>query len=109
MDRPVLLRQDVRGGAAEAHGIAARTRLFVRATSLGGVESLIGLYQSLLSQLHNHAIQENVGEMPGLMISLDATLRSIENHFSAEEIGTESVATHPNFNPVKPPPPPSPV
>lgn len=74
-----------------------------------GIENLVGLYQSLISQLHNHAIQENVGEMPGLMISLDATLRSIENHYSAEEIGSDSVATHPNFNPVKPPPPPSPV
>jgi cystathionine gamma-synthase len=31
----------VRGGAAEALAVAARTRLFIRATSLGGVESLI--------------------------------------------------------------------
>ncbi|HSF95007.1 MAG TPA: PLP-dependent transferase, partial [Thermohalobaculum sp.] len=31
----------VAGGAAEARGVAARTRLFVPATSLGGVESLI--------------------------------------------------------------------
>jgi cystathionine gamma-synthase len=31
----------VRGGAAEALAVAARTRVFIRATSLGGVESLI--------------------------------------------------------------------
>jgi cystathionine gamma-synthase len=31
----------VRGGAAEAMALAARTRLFMRATSVGGVESLI--------------------------------------------------------------------
>lgn len=31
----------VRGGRAEALGVAARTRLFIRATSLGSVESLI--------------------------------------------------------------------
>ena len=31
----------VRGGAAEAQAVAGRARLFVRATSLGGVESLI--------------------------------------------------------------------
>ena len=31
----------VRGGAAEALAVAARTRVFLRATSLGGVESLI--------------------------------------------------------------------
>jgi cystathionine gamma-synthase len=31
----------VRGGAAEAIAVAARTRVFIRATSLGGVESLI--------------------------------------------------------------------
>ena len=31
----------VRGGAAEALAMAARTRVFIRATSLGGVESLV--------------------------------------------------------------------
>ena len=31
----------VKGGAEQAQAIAAATRLFVRATSLGGVESLI--------------------------------------------------------------------
>jgi cystathionine gamma-synthase len=31
----------VRGGASAALAVAARTRLFIRATSLGGVESLI--------------------------------------------------------------------
>ena len=31
----------VKGGAAEARRVAARTQLFVPATSLGGVESLI--------------------------------------------------------------------
>lgn len=36
-----MLSIQVRGGAAEAMSVAARVRLFTRATSLGGVESLI--------------------------------------------------------------------
>lgn len=36
-----MLSIQVRGGQAEAMGVAARVRLFIRATSLGGVESLI--------------------------------------------------------------------
>ena len=36
-----MLSFRVKGGAAEALAVAARTRLFIRATSLGGVESLI--------------------------------------------------------------------
>ena len=36
-----MLSFDVEGGAAEALAVAARTKLFTRATSLGGVESLI--------------------------------------------------------------------
>ena len=36
-----MLSFQVRGGADEAMGVAARVRLFVRATSLGGPESLI--------------------------------------------------------------------
>jgi len=36
-----LLSFQVPGGAAEALAIVARARLFTRATSLGGVESLI--------------------------------------------------------------------
>jgi hypothetical protein len=73
------------------------------------VDTVLGVFQSLISQIHNHATQENVGEMSNLIISLDAVLRGVENNFSADEIGSESVATHPHFNPVKPPPPPSPI
>jgi cystathionine gamma-synthase len=36
-----MLSVQIRGGAAEAMAVAARVRLFTRATSLGGVESLI--------------------------------------------------------------------
>ena len=36
-----MLSIQVAGGAAEAMAVAARLRLFTRATSLGGVESLI--------------------------------------------------------------------
>jgi len=74
-----------------------------------GIESVMGHFQAVISQMRNEALQENVGEMPGMIISLDAFLRGIENHFTPEEIGSDSVATHPNFNPVRPPPPPSPV
>ncbi len=42
MDAPgAMLSIDVRGGAAEAIAVCQKTRLFVKATSLGGVESLI--------------------------------------------------------------------
>ena len=34
-------RFEVRGGTSRAYGVAARTKIFTRATSLGGVESLI--------------------------------------------------------------------
>ncbi len=40
-DFGAMLSLCVRGGATEALQMAARTRLFIRATSLGGVESLI--------------------------------------------------------------------
>jgi cystathionine gamma-synthase len=36
-----MLSFQVRGGQAEAMGVAARLQLFTRATSLGGTESLI--------------------------------------------------------------------
>jgi cystathionine gamma-synthase len=36
-----LLSFTVRGGREEALGVAGRTKIFIRATSLGGVESLI--------------------------------------------------------------------
>jgi cystathionine gamma-synthase len=36
-----LLSFQVPGGAAEAFAVVARVRLFTRATSLGGIESLI--------------------------------------------------------------------
>jgi cystathionine gamma-synthase len=37
----------VRGGREQAFGVAARTKLFIRATSLGGVESLVEHRQSI--------------------------------------------------------------
>jgi cystathionine gamma-synthase len=36
-----MLSFRVRGGRAEAIGVVAKTKVFIRATSLGGVESLI--------------------------------------------------------------------
>jgi hypothetical protein len=69
----------------------------------------MGNYQGLLRQLRGTAIQEIVGEMPNSMIALDAYLRGIEGQFTLAEIGGESVVTHPKFNPIKPPPPPSPI
>ena len=44
-----------------------------------------------------------------MMIALDAVLQGIESHLTREELGRESVVTRPGFNPVRPPPPPSPV
>ncbi len=45
-----MLAFQVHGGAEEALGVAARTRLFKRATSLGGTESLIEHRASIESQ-----------------------------------------------------------
>jgi len=48
----------VRGGAEQAQAIAAATRLFVRATSLGGVESLIE-HRAMVEGPHS-AVPENL-------------------------------------------------
>ena len=45
-----MLSFQVRGGAAEALGVAARVQVFHRATSLGGTESLIEHRASIESQ-----------------------------------------------------------
>ena len=54
----------VEGGAAEAKRIAGETRLFVRATSLGGVESLIEHRASVegpLSEVPQHLLRLSIG------------------------------------------------
>jgi cystathionine gamma-synthase len=45
-----MLSFQVRGGGEEALGVAARTRVFKRSTSLGGTESLIEHRASIESQ-----------------------------------------------------------
>jgi hypothetical protein len=74
-----------------------------------GIQELCGYLQATTSMLRSEAIEEKVGVLPGLLISVDALLQGLENHFTREEIGNESVVTRPGFNPVRPPPPPSPV
>ena len=74
-----------------------------------GIQNLIGNYQGLLAKMRSDAIDEMVGTMPTLMISLDSFLRGIEGHFTPEEIGSESVASRPGFKTIQPPPPPSPI
>ncbi|MBD3664509.1 trans-sulfuration enzyme family protein [Sulfitobacter aestuariivivens] len=53
-----LLSFVVQGGAAEALNVAGRLRLFLRATSLGGVESLVE---------HRHTIEPHTGIPEGLL------------------------------------------
>jgi cystathionine gamma-synthase len=69
----------VPGGAAEALAIVSRVRLFTRATSLGGVESLIEHRASIegpLSQTPQNLIRMSVGlEHPAdLIVDLDQAL-----------------------------------
>jgi hypothetical protein len=74
-----------------------------------GIVPLLGSIEILLTKLRTSAVQETVGDMPALMIALDAYLSGLENHFMPEEIGDDRVVTRPGFNPNAPPPPPSPV
>jgi len=48
----------VKGGAAEALRVTGRLQLFLRATSLGGVESLVE---------HRHTIEPHTGIPEGLL------------------------------------------
>ncbi len=75
----------------------------------GGVELLLGYLQTTTSSLRSAAIEEHVGSLPAMMIGLDALLQGIESHLTREELGAESVVKRPGFNPVRPPPPPSPI
>lgn len=78
-------------------------------TRSGAIQQTIGYLQITLVQLRSEAIDETVGDLPGLMIGLDAVLQGLEATFTRDEIGSESVVTRPGFNPVRPPPAPSPV
>ncbi len=75
----------------------------------GGVELLLGYLLSTTSALRSAAIEEEVGALPSMMIGLDALLQGIESHLTREELGSASVVTRPGFNPVRPPPAPSPI
>ena len=104
----------VADAAAKLEGLATEMALQIAvmptiADRRVGIQRQMGNYQGLLRQLRGTAIQEIVGEMPNSMIALDAYLRGIEGQFTLAEIGGESVVTHPKFNPIKPPPPPSPI
>jgi uncharacterized protein YbjT (DUF2867 family) len=72
-------------------------------------ENLIGYFQATTQALRAAGIDERVGDMPSLMVGTDALLQGIENQFTRAEIGSDSVVTHPGFNPVHPPPSESPI
>jgi hypothetical protein len=74
-----------------------------------GVQSHVGLMLGVITTLRDHAVQEVVGMLPGSMIQLDAYMRGLESLFTPEQLGGQSVTTHPNFNPEPPKPPLSPV
>ena len=74
-----------------------------------GILNLLGYFQSAVAALRSAAIDEIVGTLPDVMIGTDALLQGIENTFTRDEIGSESVVTHPGFNPVHPPAMPSPI
>lgn len=104
----------VSSAAAELEKLATEMNgRIARMSALGerknGIQSVVGNLEGLIEKLRSAAIHEVVGEMPNLMISLDASLRGLEGHFTPQEIGGESVANRPGFNPVQPPPPASPI
>jgi hypothetical protein len=74
-----------------------------------GAELLLGYLQATSSTMRSAAIEEQVGSLPGMMIGLDALLQGLEASVGTAELGGVSVATRPGFNPVRPPPPPSPI
>ena len=74
-----------------------------------GVELLLGYLQATGSAMRGAAVEEQVGSLPGMMIGLDALLQGIESNLTRDELGSQSVVTRPGFNPVRPPPQPSPV
>lgn len=65
-----LLSFDVRGGAGEALALLARLRLVKRATSLGGVESLIE---------HRHSIEPAFTGMPPALLRLSVGIEAVED------------------------------
>jgi len=65
-----LLSFEVRGGAAGALAVAGRLRLVRRATSLGGVESLIE---------HRHSIEPAYTAMPPALLRLSVGIEAVED------------------------------
>ena len=73
------------------------------------IGELVGYLQVTNKALREKAIDEVIGPFPALMIGLDAVLQAVEDVFSRDEIGSESVVTRPGFNTVRPPQVASPV
>ena len=65
-----LLSFDVAGGAEEALAVVARLKLIKRATSLGGVESLIE---------HRHSIEPAFTKMPPALLRLSVGIEAVED------------------------------
>jgi cystathionine gamma-synthase/cystathionine gamma-lyase len=57
----------VRGGEARAHEIAKRTKIFILATSLGGVESLVCSPRTMTHGSVPRDVQESLGIMPDML------------------------------------------
>ena len=74
-----------------------------------GAELLLGYLLATSSTMRSAAIEEQVGSLPAMTIGLDALLQGLESSVGTGELGGESVVTRPGFNPVHPPPPPSPI
>jgi len=73
------------------------------------IDEMVGYLQVTSTTLRSTAVDESIGPFPALMIGFDAVLKGVEDVFTKDEIGSESVVTHPGFNTVRPPLPPSPV
>lgn len=65
-----LLSFEVKGGAAEALAVAGRLRLIRRATSLGGVESLIE---------HRHSVEPPSSGVPPALLRLSVGIEAVED------------------------------
>lgn len=103
----------IRGGAAEANAFVTKTRLFVLAESLGGVESLVGLPAQMTHASLSEADRAALGIGPNL-IRLSAgveetadLVKDVEQALEAAVSGVKQEFVHVPFSDSSPSPLPS--
>ncbi len=74
---------DVKGGATEALAVLSRLKLIKRATSLGGVETLIE---------HRHSIEPAFTNMPPALLRLSVGIEAVEDLVADLSDGLAAIA-----------------